>query len=383
MFLARLIKFFASLRLTVVCLGFGMVLIFTGTLAQVQLGLYKAQNEFFRSFFVYWQPEHFTWKIPVLPGGYLLGGVLLLNLVAAHSERFSLSRKKAGIWMIHAGLILLLLGQLLTDMLANESSLHLRVGDARNYSESDREFELAITDVTDKDADKVVAIPERLLLREGTINNSQLPFSVRVDKFYVNTAVTNHAAAGYETAGASAGFGATGIWLKSLPRETVMNLRDLPSGVIDIVTPSGSAGSYMISAYFGAPQQFTVGGRTYTLMLRMERFYKPYSLRLLEFKHDVYKGTDVPKNFSSRLVLDRPDTGEHREVLIYMNNPLRYDGITYYQASFDEDDGGTILQVVHNPSWVTPYLACLLVGAGLITQFLSHLIPFLKRKRTL
>jgi len=383
MFLERLIKFFASLRLTVVCLGFGMLLIFTGTLAQVPLGLYQAQNEFFRSFIVYWKPEHFAWKIPVLPGGYLLGGVLLLNLVAAHSERFSLSRKKAGIWMIHCGLILLLLGQLLTDMLAHESSLHLRVGEARNYSEADRAFELAITDVTDKDADKVVAIPERLLLKLGTINNSQLPFAVRVDKFYANSAVTNQAAAGYEAAGVSAGFGATGIWLKSEPKETDMDLRDLPSGIIDIVTPSGSAGSFMISAYFGGAQQFTVGGRTYTMILRMERFYMPYSLRLLEFKHDIYKGTDVPKAFSSRLVLDRPQTGEHRDVLIYMNNPLRYDGVTFYQASFDPDDGGTVLQVVHNPSWITPYLACILVGAGLITQFLSHLIPFLKRKRTL
>ena len=119
------------------------------------------------------------------------------------------------------------------------------------------------------------------------------------------------------------------------------------------------------------------------MILRMERFYMPYSLRLLEFKHDIYKGTDVPKAFSSRLVLDRPQTGEHRDVLIYMNNPLRYDGVTFYQASFDPDDGGTVLQVVHNPSWITPYLACILVGAGLITQFLSHLIPFLKRKRTL
>jgi hypothetical protein len=382
MFLERLIKFFASLRLTVTCLSFGMVLIFTGTLAQVPMGLYKAQNEFFRSFFVYWQPEHFAWKIPVLPGGYLLGGVLLLNLIAAHSQRFSFSRKKAGIWMIHAGLILLLLGQLFTDMLAQESQLHLRVGDVRNYSESDREFELAITDITDKDADKVVAIPERFLLRQGVIKNDELPFAVRVNKFYVNTAVTNHAAAGYEAAGASLGFGATGVYLKAIPRETRMDLRDLPSGIIEIVTPSGSAGSFMVSAYFGEAQQFSLAGRTYTLMLRMERFYKPYSLRLEEFKHDVYKGTDVPKNFSSRLVLDRPETGEHREVLIYMNNPLRYDGETYYQASFDQDDGGTVLQVVHNPSWITPYLACLLVGAGLIVQFLSHLVPFLQRRRT-
>ena len=378
--LERLIKFFASLRLTVVCLGLGMILIFSGTLAQVQLGLYKAQNEFFRSFFVYWQPEHFPWKIPVLPGGYLLGGVLLLNLVAAHSERFSFSRKKAGIWLIHMGLILLLLGQLLTDMLANESSLHLRIGEARNYSESDRAFELAVIDVTDKDTDKVVAIPERLLLKEGEIRNPEMPFIVKVDKFYANSALTNRPADGYEKAAVSAGAGASGVWLKSLPHETRMDLRDLPGGIVEIVTPQGSGGTWLISPFLDEPQTFTWQDRTFQLILRPERFYQPYSLQLKEFKHDVYKGTDVPKNFSSRLVLNRPDTGEHREVLIYMNNPLRYAGETYYQASFDADDGGTILQVVHNPSWITPYLACVLVAAGLITQFLYHLIPFLKRR---
>jgi hypothetical protein len=378
--LERLIKFFASLRLTVVCLGLGMILIFSGTLAQVQLGLYKAQNEFFRSFFVYWQPEHFPWKIPVLPGGYLLGGVLLLNLVAAHSERFSFSRKKAGIWLIHMGLILLLLGQLLTDMLANESSLHLRIGEARNYSESDRAFELAVIDVTDKDTDKVVAIPERLLLKEGEIRNPEMPFIVKVDQFYANSALTNRPSDGYEKAAVSAGAGASGVWLKSLPHETRMDLRDLPGGIVEIVTPQGSGGTWLISPFLDEPQTFTWQDRTFQLILRPERFYQPYSLQLKEFKHDVYKGTDVPKNFSSRLVLNRPDTGEHREVLIYMNNPLRYAGETYYQASFDADDGGTILQVVHNPSWITPYLACVLVAAGLITQFLYHLIPFLKRR---
>jgi hypothetical protein len=36
--------------------------------------------------------------------------------------------------------------------------------------------------------------------------------------------------------------------------------------------------------------------------------------------------------------------------------------------------------VVHNPSWLTPYFACVLVAVGLIIQFLSNLIPFLKRR---
>src|SRR5215813_13608526 len=122
MFFERLIKLFTSLRLTVVCLAFAVLLVFLGTLAQVDLGLYKAQNEFFRSFFVFWGPKSATWKIPVFPGGYLVGGVLLINLVAAHYKRFRLSRDKAGIWMVHLGLILLLVGQLGTDLLSRESA---------------------------------------------------------------------------------------------------------------------------------------------------------------------------------------------------------------------------------------------------------------------
>jgi len=31
---------------------------------------------------------------------------------------------------------------------------------------------------------------------------------------------------------------------------------------------------------------------------------------------------------------------------------------------------------VRNPSWLTPYLSCALVGAGLLVQFLSHLLGF-------
>src|SRR5262249_7943879 len=115
------IDFFTSLKLTVVCLVLGMLLVFFGTLAQVELGLFKAQNEFFRSFIVFWGPKGASWQIPVFPGGYLVGGVLLINLVASHIKRFQFTVEKAGIWMVHFGLILLLLGQLMTDLLSRES----------------------------------------------------------------------------------------------------------------------------------------------------------------------------------------------------------------------------------------------------------------------
>jgi hypothetical protein len=62
-----------------------------------------------------------------------------------------------------------------------------------------------------------------------------------------------------------------------------------------------------------------------------------------------------------------------------MNNPLRYGGQTYFQAGFLEKDAGTILQVVRNPAWLTPYFACIVVGLGLLVQFSMHFFGFLKK----
>src|SRR5262249_1764872 len=119
--LARLIKFFCSLRLTVVLLCAGLVLVFVGTLAQVHEGLYQAHASYFKSRFI-WSPTIGDTEWPIaLPGGYLLGTLLLINLLAAHIKRFQFTKKKLGIHLIHGGLVLLLLGQLLTDLLSKES----------------------------------------------------------------------------------------------------------------------------------------------------------------------------------------------------------------------------------------------------------------------
>src|SRR5215831_12600224 len=111
--LDRLLNLLTSLRLTVFCLACALVLVFAGTLAQINLGLYVTQERYFHSLFVFWTPAGTNWHIPVWPGGYLLGGILLVNLAAAHIKRFTLSPKKIGLFVIHAGLILLFVGQFL------------------------------------------------------------------------------------------------------------------------------------------------------------------------------------------------------------------------------------------------------------------------------
>jgi len=41
----------------------------------------------------------------------------------------------------------------------------------------------------------------------------------------------------------------------------------------------------------------------------------------------------------------------------------------------------SVLQVVRNPSWLTPYIGCAMVGAGLIVQFMFHLVGFVSKQR--
>jgi hypothetical protein len=202
-----------------------------------------------------------------------------------------------------------------------------------------------------------------------------------------------------------------------------MDSRNLPTAVIQLTGDgaSGDLGTWLVSSWasderlvegvrqsyarsVGAdvaqsivnkltvPQEVTVGDKTWRMALRPTRIYKGFSVTLLKTTHDVYPGTitsdnpqGIPKNFQSRVRIDNPSTGEKREVDIYMNNPLRYQGLTFYQQTMGRDErlevGQSGLQVVRNPSWQTPYWGCLVVAAGMIFQFGYHLVRFISKRR--
>ena len=81
--LRKLVDIFTSLKLTIVCLAAAMALIFAGTLAQVHLGIHEAQERYFQSMFVWWPPDGRGFKIPIFPGGHLIGTVVLSEWVSA------------------------------------------------------------------------------------------------------------------------------------------------------------------------------------------------------------------------------------------------------------------------------------------------------------
>jgi ResB-like family len=382
-FLAVPIAILSSLRLTVVLLGLCMILIFVATLLQVELGIHEVQLLYFRSWIAWFDLMPGAGRFPIpFPGGMLLGAALLLNLLAAHIRRFKLRWEKAGMFLVHGGIVLMLLGELFTAVLSEESQMRLDEGQTSNYSVSPRETELVVIEAGADGSDQVHAIPFEQL-RDGASFRFD-GFELRMARFFRNSRIEDGTLAGpeFDPMRADRGMGVS-LAVKEKPRETAMDLRDLTSAFVEIRSTDGKTqGRWLLSNTLPSEEEFQVDGKTWKMAIRQKRFYHPFSIRLLDFTHERYLGTQIPKNFSSRIRLLNPEEGEDRETLIYMNHPLRYGGLTFYQAGFENSDRTSILQVVRNPAWTMPYVSCAMVGIGLLWIFSQHLIKAFARRPT-
>lgn len=412
----RVWRFLTSLRLTVVLLAFSVLLVFVGTVAQADEGLYNAQERYFKHWIV-WGINLFGNKLPIpLPGGYLLGMLLLANLLASYIQRFEWTWRKLGIHLTHAGVILLLVGQLTTDLFSRETQMRFVEGQTLSYSEGALNFELAFTTQADAATDEIVTIPAYLLARGGELRHGNLPFMVRVKSFWPNSNMAFRAPM-QQNAPPLAPNGLGRNFDFEQARETrKLEERNIPTAVIELVTPKESLGAWIATGWAGdgtlvngvradyarqagqetaehivnrlvEPQTVNVNGKAWSFVMRPVRVYNPFSITLLQTTHKVYPGTDIPKDFRSRVRIENPRTGENREVEIFMNSPLRYGGQTFYQYQMGRDEldanrGTSTLQVVRNPSWLAPYAGCIVVGVGLCVQFMIHLVGFVSRKKT-
>lgn len=383
----------ASLRLTVVLFSLAMVLILAGTLAQVNEGVWTVVDRYFRSVFVIiplqlFVPEKVA-QVPGVvpfPGGLTLGVLIFVNLLAAHFTRFKMNWKRSGIIISHLGVLLLLVGEFVTGAMADEGNMTIDEGASSNFVEDSRTTELAIIDRAPRGDDLVVVVPQRLLAKGAhsgqPVTHGLLPFEVKVEEWMPNSRILGPMQA-TESQRKKADTGA-GAQMAAVPAPMATGVNgsevDAPSAYVTFSKGGQKLGTYLVSLYFDQVQPVTVDGKQYDVELRFKRTYKPYTVHLIDFKHDKFVGTNKPRNFSSLVRLMDPSRGTDREVLIYMNTPLRYSGDTLYQAAFKQGDTGTILQVVSNPGWLIPYISCVMVTVGLLIHFGVRLSGSIRRK---
>jgi hypothetical protein len=413
-FLRQVLLVVASLRVTVVLFLFAIVLVFFGTMGQVEEGLLTVLTRYFRTAIAwvpfqvlirfgqvfFWFPKswHVSGSFP-FPGGWLLGGMLLVNLLAAHLVRFRLGWKRSGILLIHAGLVVMMISELATGLLAVESKMTLKRGESANFVDVSNRVELAFIDSSDPKEDHVVAIPETVLRQGGIIRDARLPCDVQVLQYAKNSNLVNPQgdtrgvlgtviddsgrewglvpqgeAKGVDNA---AGEDAPLVHVAFLEKDTgkVVSKR-----VLSLWTYRNFLIGHTGGMFEFPPQHQELAGKTYEVVLRNQRVYKPYHIRLDKFHQENYPGTNNPRTYESTVHLSDPTTGEDREVRIWMNHPLGYRLETFYQHSVLPGGKGSVLQVVRNPFWVLPYVSCIMVSVGMLIHFGLHLARFLKQR---
>ena len=385
----KLIDTLASLKLTVFLLVLSMILVLLGTLEQVHWGVWHVQKVYFSDWICFYPMDPTAaFRFP-LPGGFLIGALLMLNLGFAHFRHFKATSAKVGISMIHAGLLLLLGGGFVTAIYQEESAMIIPEGEKRNYSEAFREFEIALVG-KGAASDAVVVIPDTILRdiaakkAPSSIELPGTPYTLVVQTYHPNAVLRakSQMPEGLDLK-ATQGIGArTQLAFKPLPESYDDNKPNAPTAIVELKTKEKSLGTWALNLNltesFDA-QTFEDAGKTYELSLRRTRYYVPFTVQLDKFTHDKYPGTETPRRFASDVQIKEGTSSFGYN--ISMNQPLRHAGLTFFQSSFGSTKDGkslSVLQVVRNPGWLLPYISVSIMSLGLIWHFGYSLLRFLR-----
>jgi hypothetical protein len=344
-----------------------LMLVFFGTLYQTDNGLYEAQRIFFG--YVIWVAD----VIP-FPGSSTVLWVLSLQLFLMMLFVLPLVWKKLGLWIVHAGLLLLLVGGFITQILAVESQMTLAEGQTGHYTTSYEKWELAAW-TSRGDTNDVIAFTDYDLKGGAILNLDPHPARLTVKTYYPNAAAFTSMATGGMMPYLNASRIAS-MEPRRLEKEAPQNA---PGVIATLHVDDADDRDILLYGLERNPLAITMGGQRVFLQLRRRNYPLDFSITLHDFIRTLHPGTEVAKSFESEVELN--DGASSRPVKIWMNNPLRYQGYTFFQASFSIDTDGerSTFAVVTNPGRLLPYISSLMVFGGMLLHFVLHFLGYVKR----
>jgi len=351
----------SSLKITVACLLLFMVITVLGTLYQVNHGISEARDIYFNS-----------WGILVggmipFPGGQLILWIFAVNLVASCIVRFSFKLKNIGLWLTHLGLLVLCFSSFYTYQFSIEANLHIAEGDTSEFAMVDDKWELAVW--FEENGDRVVtSYPMDLSKLNSTNMHVATNLNITVTKYIEDSEPVQDFNAKREFHNVS---GLSDIKEKSAGGKPT---RSIPGLTIEVKHEADIVNILLYGAEMYSTQIQTDKHMVH-FQLRPQRLKLPVKVKLVDVKQDLYEGTQMAKNYESKVKLIDGET--EREVRIFMNHPLSVESFTFYQSSYGRAMDGretSTLSVVKNTGKYYPYIACILTSLGMLIHFI--LIPF-------
>ncbi|MDG2013978.1 MAG: cytochrome c biogenesis protein CcsA [Pirellulaceae bacterium] len=302
-------------------------------------------------------------------------------------------RRKAGIVVIHAGLLLLMIGELYTTYSAVEQRLFFYEGDTTQHTVNVNAVEVAfLGESNEEQRQDVITVPSSRLGIDGIVDVEGSPFRLQTEEYYTNARLFNVKPEDPAVPGAK-GL-ARFISAQPIPEIAGVDGSEINSSAAYVRVldrNDNDLGTYLISQQLYDNEDFELDtieadGETWQIALRFRHIYKPYSVKLNTTSRVNYTGTDIPQAYSSSFRITDPDNNVNAIKEVSMNNPLRYNNETFYQSGHDTNPVTgkkySVLQVVRNTGWMIPYVSCAMVGIGLLLHFLGTFVGFVEKLAT-
>jgi ABC-type transport system involved in cytochrome c biogenesis permease subunit len=302
-----------------------------------------------------------------------------------------LFKKRAGVVLLHSGIALMMVNEVVVHVCHVETRMTMFEGDTVNFAEDIRESEFVLVNSSDKDFDEVISFKgthlEHAAQENIKLTDEKLPFDIKVLQYFTNSDLDKARPTKRVTQGVGTQIGI--IELDPVAGTDTEGIIDINSAIVQLIDKKTGqdAGVVVVSVWFGVVNvegQNTVvdsDGKRWDLQLRSKRYYKPYSVTLIDTSREDYIGTSQVKDYRSIVRIYDPAQKVDIRHHIWMNNPLRYSGETFYQSDHRFMDGRerSVLSVVQNTGWLIPYISCVIVGMGMFAHFWVVLVRFLKR----
>jgi hypothetical protein len=125
----------------------------------------------------------------------------------------------------------------------------------------------------------------------------------------------------------------------------------------------------------GSSRSLILEGHHIHLAFGVRSYPLDFSIELKDFEIERYRGTDRPASFMSRVILSDPSFEKPIETEISMNQPLKHDGFTFFQASYRETPGEpdmSVFAVTRDPGIPLKYGGSLVLIGGIMTMFYTR-----------
>ncbi|MGP1561965.1 MAG: cytochrome c biogenesis protein CcsA [Helicobacteraceae bacterium] len=261
--------------------------------------------------------------------------------------RFRLWRKP-GMFFLHFGFVVILIGAGLTRYFGQEGILHLAQGETKDYYYSEFPY-FTVQSGNFEGKARLEILPIKFNYFNETFKIGGKDFGAKL------VSIKQKAAKGY--------------------RYFTLQFELSYAGKTQILAIDGNNKAPAQS------KEISFDGVPFLISWGQERVALPFKVGLKRFVLDRYPGSQMASSYKSEVEVT--DEGGKWDYDIYMNHTLTHKGYKLFQTSYDMNEQGTFLTVNKDPGKIPTYIGYVLLALGFLLGIFSKQSRFMQLRSSL